>query len=136
MLPWGSAPPKRLKNTDIDRQYTVQDNTGCLDCLRAECYSRHRGNMPPLFKDLGKVPLSCNLVALLEGFEDTKTASKIQVSSYFRGSTFQNFPVELPPDTLHFLQSHSRTSSLFSTNNILFSLIIEYRSDDVIKIYF
>ena len=49
------------------------------------------GAVAPTFKDLGKVPLSCNLIGLLESFEDAKTTSKMYVSSDFRGTKSQNF---------------------------------------------
>ena len=46
---------------------------------------------PPLFRDSGKVPLSCNMVAFLENSEYAKMNRKIQVSSDLRSSKFQNF---------------------------------------------
>ena len=52
----------------------------------------HREHMPPHFsKTRAKGPFSCNLVALLENFENAKVSSKIHVSSNFRGSMFLNF---------------------------------------------
>ena len=46
----------------------------------------------PFFKDLDNMPFSCNLVSLLESFEDSKITSKIHVSSDFRRAKYQNFP--------------------------------------------
>ena len=46
---------------------------------------------PNFSKTWAKWPFSCNLVALLESFENAEITGKIHVSSDFRGSKFQNF---------------------------------------------
>ena len=57
----------------------------------------HKGHVLSLFKVSGKVPSSCNLVALLEDSDGPKITSKIHVSSDFRGRKFQNFTGEYDP---------------------------------------
>ena len=52
----------------------------------------HGGTCPHCSKIWVKCPFSCNLVGLLESFEDAKKTSKIHVSSDFRRSKFQNSP--------------------------------------------
>ena len=61
----------------------------------------HRGYVStPLFKDSCKVPLSCNLVALLENIENAQMNRKIDIFSEFRRCKSQNFQGSMPPDPL------------------------------------
>ena len=56
-----------------------------------------KGHEPPLFKDLGKVPFSSSLVALLENFENTAMNKKIHISGGFRSYKLKNSPGKHAP---------------------------------------
>ena len=73
----------------LDRRKEKNSILLCMGTSMDVGIGGHRGHvLPPIFKISGKVPLSYNLVALLEDSEDTKITSKIHVSSDFRGSKF------------------------------------------------
>ena len=69
-------------------------------------------------KTRAQCPFSCNLVALLEDYEDAKITGKIHVSSNFRGSTFKNFAGEQALDPL--TNMHLRTGPFSSRKEYCF----------------
>ena len=75
---------------------------------------------PPLFKDLGKMLLFCNLVAVLEKFENAKMNRKIHISGNFRRSKFQSFAGEHAPRNCRLLSivysPPGKVSNLISRN--------------------
>ena len=61
---------------------------------------RHREHMPPLFKDSGEVPLSCNLAALLESIENAKIDRKCPFPAISEALSFKISRKSMPKDPL------------------------------------
>ena len=62
------------------------------------------GTCPPLFKDSGKVPLLCNLVALLENFENVKMNKNYTFPVISEDLSFKISRGSMPPEPLNWFE--------------------------------